>query len=212
MSSAASTVTLASWLSVIVVVVVFTMAAILGDWPIDVVDLHGHCAVGHCAVALITMAVVWTGNRAAGPCCRGHRQGTVATTVVRLSVNSRGAFCEQSWRPLSRLSGTVLATVGRLSVDILATVVATDSGPSWQLSEDRRGDRQGTGELNELCCRYVRRLAAAGSKQRGAAARLGDGGAELRVDDQVEDEVERKVGRLQRIGHDDRHAKSLSVV
>jgi len=45
MSSAASTVTLASWLSVIVVVVVFTMAAILGDWPIDVVDLHGHCAV-----------------------------------------------------------------------------------------------------------------------------------------------------------------------
>jgi len=94
----------------------------------------------------------------------------------------------------------------------LATVVATDSGPSWQLSEDRRGDRQGTGELNELCCRYVRRLAAAGTKQRGAAARLGDGGAELRVDDKVEDEVERKVGRLQRIGHDDRHAKSLSVV
>ena len=53
--------------------------------------------------------------------------------------------------------------------------------------------------------------AAAGARTRGAVRRLGDGAAELRVHGQVEHEVEREVGRLQRVGDDDRRLQQRAL-
>jgi len=99
---------------------------------------------------------------------------------------------------------------GHRAEDVILVWTGAD-GSRFSAGSRCRGDRQRAPKLDQLGRRGGRRLAAAGTRRPRAAARLGDSGTELGVDDQVEDEVEREVGGLQRVGDDDGDSEALAV-